>query len=102
MVSMFRCAHKPDAARAAAQSLEATIEARDVKLVVIDSIAALLRLDYQGRELVAERQELLGRQAAALKFLAEKHNIPVLVTNQVRAGAWRGVVRAELQSLIGE
>jgi hypothetical protein len=71
------------------QGLEATIEAREVRLVVIDSIAALLRLDFQGREGMGERQELLGRQAAALKLLAERHNIPVLVTNQVRGAAGR-------------
>jgi RecA/RadA recombinase len=51
--------------------------------VVVDSVAALLRLDFQGREGMGERQELLGKQAAALKLLAERHNIPVLVTNQV-------------------
>jgi RecA/RadA recombinase len=72
------------AAAARLQGLEATISAREVKLVVIDSIAALLRLDFQGRERLGERQELLGQQAAALKLLAERHNIPVLVTNQVR------------------
>jgi hypothetical protein len=30
-----------------------------------------------------ERSELIGRQAASLKSLAERHRIPVVVTNQV-------------------
>jgi RAD51-like protein 1 len=32
-----------------------------------------------------ERSEHVGRQAAALKVLAERHRIPVVVTNQVTA-----------------
>jgi RecA/RadA recombinase len=59
---------------------------RDVKLVLLDSIAALLRTELGGGDAsaLAARGEQLGRQATALKVLAEAHRIPVVVTNQVR------------------
>jgi RecA/RadA recombinase len=58
---------------------------RDVKLVLLDSIAALLRTEMGGGDAsaLAVRGEQLGRQATALKVLAEAHRIPVVVTNQV-------------------
>lgn len=59
---------------------------RDVKLVLLDSVAALLRTELGGGDAsaLAARGEQLGRQAIALKVLAEQHRIPVVVTNQVR------------------
>eukprot|EP00878_Enallax_costatus_P039771 GHUV01045674.1.p1 GENE.GHUV01045674.1~~GHUV01045674.1.p1 ORF type:complete len:163 (+),score=45.16 GHUV01045674.1:302-790(+) len=60
---------------------------RDMKLIILDSIAALLRTDHAGVESAAitARGELLGQQAAVLKSIAEAHRIPVVVTNQVTA-----------------
>lgn len=59
---------------------------RDIKLIVLDSVAALLRTEFGGGEAaaLAARGELLGQQAAALKSVAEANRIPVVVTNQVR------------------
>jgi RecA/RadA recombinase len=58
---------------------------RDVKLVILDSIAALLRTEFGGGEAaaLAARGEMLGQQAAVLKSVAEANRIPVVVTNQV-------------------
>jgi hypothetical protein len=58
---------------------------RDVKLIVLDSIAALLRTEFGGGEAaaLAARGERLGQQAALLKAVAEANRIPVVVTNQV-------------------
>ena len=58
----------------------------DIKLIVLDSVAALLRTEFGGGEAsaLAARGELLGQQAALLKAVAEAHRIPVVVTNQVR------------------
>ena len=64
------------------QGLQGSIIDHGIKLVIIDSIAALARSDF-GAGNVADRQRLLGRQASRLKFLAESFRIPVLVTNQV-------------------
>eukprot|EP00850_Spirogloea_muscicola_P003652 SM000015S01152 [mRNA] locus=s15:84674:87702:- [translate_table: standard] len=62
---------------------EAIIEYR-VRLLILDGIASLMR-SHSGKEQVIQRQELLGQQAALLKFLAEHFRIPVVVTNQVVA-----------------
>jgi len=64
------------------QGLQGSIIDHGIKLVIIDSIAALARSDF-GSGNVVERQKLLGQQASRLKFLAESFRIPVLVTNQV-------------------
>ncbi|KAK9807879.1 hypothetical protein WJX72_011994 [[Myrmecia] bisecta] len=63
-------------------ALESTIIDHSVRLIVIDSIAAFARSEFD-RAQIAERQQTLGQQAAALKYLAEAFRIPVLVTNQV-------------------
>lgn len=59
----------------------------DIKLIVLDSIAALLRTEFGGGEAaaLAARGEMLGQQAALLKAVAEANRIPVVVTNQVWA-----------------
>ncbi|KAJ7285486.1 hypothetical protein O6H91_Y330500 [Diphasiastrum complanatum] len=62
------------------QKIQATIIEHHVKLLVIDSVASLTLSEQS-----VTRQELLGRQASALKFLAESFRIPVIVTNQARA-----------------
>eukprot|EP00878_Enallax_costatus_P014034 GHUV01014676.1.p1 GENE.GHUV01014676.1~~GHUV01014676.1.p1 ORF type:complete len:342 (+),score=88.81 GHUV01014676.1:305-1330(+) len=69
------------------QGLKLEVARRDMKLIILDSIAALLRTDHAGVESAAitARGELLGQQAAVLKSIAEAHRIPVVVTNQVTA-----------------
>ncbi len=56
-----------------------------VKLVVIDSLTALFRVEYCGRGTLAERQQKLGRHLAALHKLSELNDLAVFVTNQVMA-----------------
>ncbi|KAL3683751.1 hypothetical protein R1sor_001773 [Riccia sorocarpa] len=65
------------------KQLEKAIIERSAKLIVIDSVAALMQSEF-GRDRIFERQELLGQQASMLKFLAESFRMPVIVTNQVR------------------
>lgn len=67
-------------------SLESLIIERAAKLVIVDSMAALMRADFSKDRLV-ERQAVLGEQAARLKRLAEAFRIPIVVTNQVQGGA---------------
>lgn len=81
------------------QGLQAAIIDHSIKLIIIDSIAALARTEFEAQA-VAERQRMLGRQASRLKFLAESFRIPVLVTNQVTTaigGRGGGGVRAQEQ-----
>ncbi|CAD7697991.1 unnamed protein product [Ostreobium quekettii] len=66
------------------KSLESSIIELQVGLVLLDSVAALVRTGY-GHEQLVERQEMLGLQAASLKYLAQIFDIPVVVTNQVMA-----------------
>ncbi|CAM9808352.1 unnamed protein product [Hapterophycus canaliculatus] len=70
------------------ESLQTRIIEGNVRLIVLDSIAALARRDF-AREDTVNRQELLTRQAAVLKSLAYTFSIAVVVTNQVTSG-WQG------------
>ncbi|KAK9840539.1 hypothetical protein WJX81_000352 [Elliptochloris bilobata] len=67
------------------QGLEAAVIERGVRLVVVDSIAALARADFAAAQL-PQRQQALGQAAAALKHLAETFRIPVVVTSGGQGG----------------
>ena len=71
-----------DALLAQVTSLQPFIIERDVKLVVVDSVAAVARQDFS-RGLLVKRQQWLNRIASELKCLAELFHLPVVVTNQV-------------------
>ncbi|KAL3147194.1 DNA repair protein RAD51 [Trebouxia sp. C0010 RCD-2024] len=66
------------------KALEGSIIDHNIKLVLVDSIAALARSEFS-RDKVVDRQQMLGQQAAILKSLAETFRIPVVVVNQVTA-----------------
>ncbi|KAJ8045800.1 DNA repair protein XRCC3 [Holothuria leucospilota] len=55
-----------------------------VKLIVIDSVAALFRSEFEAHE-AFQRAKSLQRFGAQLHQLANKHNIPVICVNQVTA-----------------
>ena len=55
------------------------------KLLIIDSITALFRVDFSGRGELAERQQKLGKMLSHLVKLAEEFNVAVYITNQVIA-----------------
>ncbi|XP_053137800.1 DNA repair protein RAD51 homolog 2 isoform X2 [Hemicordylus capensis] len=67
------------------ESLEEEIISKNVKLVVIDSVASVVRKEFdtklQGN--LMERNNLLTKEASTLKFLAEEFSIPVILTNQI-------------------
>lgn len=54
-------------------------------LVVVDSVTALYRTDYQGRNELAARQMHLGKFLRGLQNLADEFGVAVVVTNQVVA-----------------
>eukprot|EP01122_Echinamoeba_exundans_P002714 TRINITY_DN12684_c0_g1_i1.p1 TRINITY_DN12684_c0_g1~~TRINITY_DN12684_c0_g1_i1.p1 ORF type:complete len:368 (+),score=83.63 TRINITY_DN12684_c0_g1_i1:102-1205(+) len=64
------------------KDLEATVAAHDVKLIVVDSIAALVRKDFDLTS-IALRQGKLSSIASQLKRLAEAFQIPIVIVNQV-------------------
>jgi meiotic recombination protein DMC1 len=55
------------------------------RLLIIDSITALFRVDFSGRGELAERQQTLGQMMATLTKLAAEFNIAVFISNQVMA-----------------
>jgi len=62
---------------------EEMIKQHNVKLIIIDSLTAHFRTDYMGRGALSERQGKLNKHLHALQKLADSHNIPIYVTNQV-------------------
>ncbi len=64
--------------------LEEALVDHAVRLLVVDSVAALARAEFGvGRGQIARRQELLGQIASVLKRQAERLHMAALVTNQV-------------------
>eukprot|EP00903_Cladosiphon_okamuranus_P012732 g11903.t1 len=64
------------------KSLQTRIIEGNVRLIILDSVAALARRDF-AREETMNRQKLLTHQAAILKSLAYTFSAVVVVTNQV-------------------
>jgi len=60
-------------------------EAENIKLIVVDSLMSHFRSEYVGRGTLAERQQKLNRHLSTLGKIADHHNLPVVVTNQVMA-----------------
>nr|XP_054096061.1 DNA repair protein RAD51 homolog 2 isoform X6 [Callithrix jacchus] len=67
------------------ESLEEEIISKGVKLVIIDSVASVVRkeFDTQLPGNLKERNKFLAREASSLKYLAEEFSIPVILTNQI-------------------
>lgn len=65
------------------QGVEEVIIENKVKLLIVDSIAALMQSE-NAQEDLSRKQNLLGHQAGTLKYIAEAFRIPVVATNQVR------------------
>ncbi|GBM75505.1 Meiotic recombination protein DMC1/LIM15 [Araneus ventricosus] len=55
------------------------------KLLVIDSIMALFRVDFCGRGELADRQQKLAQMLSKLQKISEEYNVAVFVTNQMTA-----------------
>ncbi|CAH1964111.1 unnamed protein product [Acanthoscelides obtectus] len=58
-------------------------EAGIFKLLIVDSIMALFRVDYCGRGELADRQQKLGQMMSKLQKISEEFNVAVFVTNQI-------------------
>lgn len=65
------------------QKAETLCKTRGVRLIVIDSLMALLRAEYVGIGQLAPRQALLNNIIHTLSRIAETYNCAVLLTNQV-------------------
>ncbi|KKM85306.1 hypothetical protein LCGC14_1290370 [marine sediment metagenome] len=65
------------------QKSETLCKERGVRLIIIDSLMALLRSEYVGIGKLAPRQALLNNIIHTLSRVAETYNCGVLLTNQV-------------------
>ncbi|KAJ3208060.1 Meiotic recombination protein dmc1 [Clydaea vesicula] len=60
-------------------------EEQNYKLLIIDSVIALFRVDFSGRGELSERQQKLNQMMSRLMKMAEEFNIAVVITNQMTA-----------------
>lgn len=64
---------------------DAQFKEHNIRLIIIDSLIAHLRSEYVGREMLAERQQMLEKHLHKLMRLARAFNSVAFVTNQVMA-----------------
>ncbi len=62
---------------------EAMCKNRGVRLIIVDSLMALMRVEYIGIGSLAKRQGVLNKMIHGLARIAETYNVAVLLTNQV-------------------
>lgn len=65
------------------QKAETLCKTRGVRLIILDSLMALLRAEYVGIGNLAPRQAVLNNMIHGLSRIAETYNCAVLLTNQV-------------------
>eukprot|EP00850_Spirogloea_muscicola_P010868 SM000065S20217 [mRNA] locus=s65:329172:331881:- [translate_table: standard] len=75
--------------------LAAKMSEEPFKLLVVDSITALFRVDFSGRGELAERQQKLAQMLSRLIKIAEEFNVAVFITNQVIADPGGGTFVAD-------
>jgi len=64
------------------QKVKTLLETRPIKLIVIDSIAAIFRYEFTKEDSIQKANELV-KHAHQLKLISDHFNIPILVINQV-------------------
>ncbi|KAG0465753.1 hypothetical protein HPP92_019917 [Vanilla planifolia] len=71
--------------------LAAKMSEEPFRLLIVDSVIALFRVDFSGRGELAERQQKLAQMLSRLTKIAEEFNVAVYMTNQVIADPGGGV-----------
>ncbi|MFX1273629.1 MAG: DNA repair and recombination protein RadA [Promethearchaeota archaeon] len=62
---------------------ETLCKTRNVRLIIVDSLMALMRNEYIGIGMLARRQSVLNNMIHGLSRIAETYNCAILLTNQV-------------------
>ncbi|KAJ7528024.1 hypothetical protein O6H91_16G080400 [Diphasiastrum complanatum] len=75
--------------------LAAKMTEEPFRLLIVDSITALFRVDFTGRGELAERQQKLAQMLSRLIKIAEEFNVAVYMTNQVIADPGGGTFVAD-------
>ena len=85
-VLIARCQnHEQQHEMLAAVAAKITDAEEPVKLLIVDSVMGLFRVEFSGRGELAERQQKLGQHIRELVKIAAEFNVAVLLTNQVTA-----------------
>ncbi|KAF9677642.1 hypothetical protein SADUNF_Sadunf08G0128800 [Salix dunnii] len=71
--------------------LAAKMSEEPFRILIVDSVIALFRVDFTGRGELAERQQKLAQMLSRLIKIAEEFNVAVFMTNQVIADPGGGV-----------
>nr|POE45113.1 meiotic recombination protein dmc1 like [Quercus suber] len=71
--------------------LAAKMAEEPFRLLIVDSVIALFRVDFTGRGELAERQQKLAQMLSRLTKIAEEFNVAVYMTNQVIADPGGGM-----------
>ena len=82
---IYARAHTHEQQMSLLQSAAAKMSEDYYKLLIVDSLTALFRVDFSGRGELAERQVKLGQFLSALSKIADEFNCAVFYTNQVVA-----------------
>ncbi|XP_028996724.1 DNA repair protein RAD51 homolog 2 [Betta splendens] len=84
------------------ESLEENIISTRAGLIILDSVASVVRKEFDTKlpGILMQRSSLLSHEASVLKYLAHQFNIPVVLTNQITThsgdGGSAGFVTAAL------
>ncbi|CAL4896944.1 unnamed protein product [Urochloa decumbens] len=71
--------------------LAAKMAEEPFRLLIVDSVITLFRVDFNGRGELAERQQKLAHMLSRLTKIAEEFNVAVYITNQVIADPGGGM-----------
>lgn len=71
--------------------LAAKMSEEPFRLLIVDSVIALFRVDFSGRGELADRQQKLAQMLSRLIKIAEEFNVAVYMTNQVISDPGGGV-----------
>ncbi|PIA31627.1 hypothetical protein AQUCO_04900138v1 [Aquilegia coerulea] len=71
--------------------LAAKMAEEPFRLLIVDSVIALFRVDFTGRGELAERQQKLAQMLSRMTKIAEEFNVAVYMTNQVIADPGGGM-----------
>ncbi|ELP87968.1 meiotic recombination protein dmc1, putative [Entamoeba invadens IP1] len=62
------------------------------RLLIVDSVTSLFRVDFSGRGELSERQQKLGKMMNRLIKISEEFNVAVVITNQVMSDPGGGAM----------
>jgi RAD51-like protein 1 len=84
-------------------SLDFTVASEEIGLVIVDSIASLIRKEYDTRSVkrISDRSCYLVKQATLLKCLAQDYQIPVVVTNHITTRFVPGTCDGQVVASLG-